>query len=190
MAPLNGARAALRDLNGLDPGRARAYGKILAAATVLIAAAWIALSAGGLDRRGEPIGGDFVSFWTASRFVLAGHPDLAYDTAAHWAAQKALFGPSLGYAAFFYPPTALLLCAPLGLLPYFASLAAWLAATGYAYVRVLRGFLPSLDSVTVLAFPAALVNATHGQNGFLSAALIGGAFLVLDRRPRLAGLLI
>ena len=34
-----------------------------------------------------------------------------------------------------------------------------------------------------------LVNLGHGQNGFLSAALLGGALAVLDRRPIVAGFL-
>jgi glycosyl transferase family 87 len=40
-----------------------------------------------------------------------------------------------------------------------------------------------------LAFPAVLINVGHGQNGFLTAALIGGALVLLDRRPLLAGIL-
>src|SRR5579884_2989506 len=40
-----------------------------------------------------------------------------------------------------------------------------------------------------LAFPAVLINIGHGQNGFLTAALLGGALVMLDRRPILAGLL-
>jgi hypothetical protein len=40
-----------------------------------------------------------------------------------------------------------------------------------------------------LAFPAVFVNLGHGHNGFLTAALIGGALAVLDRRPVLAGVL-
>jgi hypothetical protein len=40
------------------------------------------------------------------------------------------------------------------------------------------------------AFPAVFVNFTHGQNGFLTAALIGGAMVLLDRRPIVAGVLI
>ena len=40
-----------------------------------------------------------------------------------------------------------------------------------------------------LAFPAVLVNLGHGQNGFLTAALLGGALAVLDRRPLVAGIL-
>ncbi len=40
-----------------------------------------------------------------------------------------------------------------------------------------------------LAFPAVLINIGHGQNGFLTAALLGGALVLLERRPILAGIL-
>jgi hypothetical protein len=155
--------------------RARAYARLLIAVTLIAAVGWIALSPGGLDREGKPIGTDFVGFYAASRLALAGRPELAYDVDAHWAAQKALFGPSLGYTAFFYPPPALLIS---------------LAATGLAFYRVLRGYFPGLDPVAFLAFPAVFVNAAHGQNGFLSAALIGGGLMAMDSSPALAGVLL
>ena len=41
-----------------------------------------------------------------------------------------------------------------------------------------------------MAFPAVFVNIGHGQNGFLTTALLGGALQLLDRRPWLSGLLI
>jgi len=41
-----------------------------------------------------------------------------------------------------------------------------------------------------LAFPAVFINLGHGHNGFLTAALIGGALVLLDHRPILAGILI
>ena len=40
-----------------------------------------------------------------------------------------------------------------------------------------------------VAFPAVFVNLGHGHNGFLTAALIGTALLVLDRKPVVAGIL-
>ena len=40
-----------------------------------------------------------------------------------------------------------------------------------------------------VTFPAVFVNVGHGHNGLLTAALIGAALSVLDRRPLLAGLL-
>jgi alpha-1,2-mannosyltransferase len=183
------AASGLRDCGWLDAERARACKRILLAITALGCIGWIALGADGLDREGKPIGTDFVGFYSASRLALDGRPDLAYDVGAHWAAEKALFGPALGYTAFFYPPPALMICLPLALAPYFWSLATWLAATGYAYYRVLRLYLPSLDPAALLAFPAVFVNAAHGQNGFLSAALIGGGLFAMDRRPALAGVL-
>ncbi len=190
MVPLiRRAATALGDCAWLDAERARAYSRILLALMLIGAVGWIALSPGGLDREGKPIGTDFVGFYTASRLALDGRPELAYDVGSHWAAQKALFGPRLGYTAFFYPPPALLISLPLALAPYFWSLAAWLATTGYAFYRVLRSYLPSLDPVAFLAFPALFVNAAHGQNGFLSAALMGGGLLAMDARPALAGVL-
>ena len=40
-----------------------------------------------------------------------------------------------------------------------------------------------------LAFPAVLINIGHGQNGFLTAALLGAALIKLNRMPVLAGIL-
>jgi alpha-1,2-mannosyltransferase len=179
----------LSDFEWLDKERASAYGRILIGVTFAAALAWIARSPTGLDPKGTPIGADFVGFYAASRLALSGRPDLAYDVSAHWAAQKALFGANVGYTAFFYPPTCLVLCLPLALGSYFYALALWLTTTGYAYYRVLQGYWRGLEPATFFAFPAVFVNASHGQNGFLSAALIGGGLLVMDARPALAGLL-
>ena len=40
-----------------------------------------------------------------------------------------------------------------------------------------------------VAFPAVFVNLGHGHNGFLTAALMGFALLLLDRRPVISGIL-
>ncbi len=181
--------AVLRDADWLNRERALAYSRVLFVFTFAGALIWIALAHGGIDRAGKPLGTDFVSFWTASKLALDGRAAAVYDVAAHWDSQKALFGPDVAYSAFFYPPPYLLICLPLAALPYFWSLAAWLFATGYAYWRVLSAYAgPRVDAFALLAFPAFLVNAGHGQNGFLSAALIGGGALWLDKRPVLAGL--
>jgi hypothetical protein len=49
--------------------------------------------------------------------------------------------------------------------------------------------LAPLWLLLALAFPAVFVNLGHGHNGLLTAALIGTALAVLDRRPLLAGVL-
>ncbi len=41
-----------------------------------------------------------------------------------------------------------------------------------------------------LAFPGTFQNLIHGQNGFLTAGLLGGGLLLADRKPWLAGCLL
>ena len=41
-----------------------------------------------------------------------------------------------------------------------------------------------------LAYPAVFINLGHGHNGFLTAALLGCALVLLDRRPLAAGILL
>ncbi len=184
------AFAWLRDCVWLDASRARAYTWLLAAAALAVFFACMASNALGLNRGADPIGGDFVSFWAASRLALAGRADLAYDVSAHWAVQRTVLGPDVGYAAFFYPPPALLLYLPLGLAPYSLALFGWLGLTGYAALRVMRRFWPGLGVGPFLAFPAVTLNAVDGQNGFVSTALIGGGLALMDRRPAMAGALL
>jgi len=180
---------ALSRADWLTAKRARAWGWLLLGVTAVIGIAWVATARGGLDLAGKPLGTDFTSFWTASKLALAGSPASAYDVAAHHAQQVAIFGRDTGYAAFFYPPIFLLICLPLAALPYLASLAAWLTATGALYWRVARAWLgEAFGAMPIFAFPAVLSNIGHGQNGFLSAALFGGGALWLQRRPILAGL--
>ena len=179
----------LSDADWLTSERARAWCRILAVLSAVAAIAWVSLSRGGLDPLGQPLGTDFLSFWTASRLTLDGQPAAAYDPATHAAAQHALFPASTaGYFAFFYPPTFLILCLPLAAIPYLAALGVWLAAGFVALFACVRRLLPQgWSALPVVAFPAVLVNAGHGQNGFLSAACLGGAMLLLERRPFLAG---
>ena len=190
MPPSSRLVTALREAPWLTRQRAKAYGRILLAMSLLGMIVWVALSSGGLDRMGKPLGTDFIIFWTGSRLALGGHAAQVYDTAAYHAAQSRLFGRDVGYFPFFYPPLYLLVCLPLALMPYFAALTAWLAVTGLAYWRVTRAWLGDrFGALPIAAFPAVLVNIGHGQNGFLTTALFGGATLVLDRRPILAGIL-
>jgi hypothetical protein len=81
--------------------------------------------------------------------------------------------------------------AALAMLPYAWALALWMAVTLAAYLAVIRAILPRPETLLIaLAFPAVFVNLGHGQNGFLTAALLGGALLLLDARPVWAGVLV
>jgi hypothetical protein len=178
----------LRAADWLDAERARAYVRILLVVQAAGLAVLALTSSNGMDSRGEPLGTDFVSFWTAGRMALAGAPASVYDSAAHHAAEQALFGASLGWYAFFYPPVYLLLCMPLAVAPYFVALAGWIVATCAAYVLTLRQLVAKAVGVApLLAFPAVLTTIGHGQNAFLSTALFGAGTGFLAARPALAG---
>lgn len=186
--------AVVREASWLTPNRSIAYARILLVLTLILAAAWSALSAGGVDRLGRPLGTDFLSFWSASRLSLGGHPAWVYDVARHWRMERSVFPASkLGYEAFFYPPTYLLVCLPLALLPYLPALAAWLLVTGYACWRAVKAFLRPLGAglaAPMLAFPAVLANLGHGQNAFLITALFAAGAATMEARPLLAGALL
>ena len=181
-------RSAFRDAHWMTGSRAIAYRNVLLVMLGLSALLFLGLSRNGIDPMGRPIGTDFISFWAAAKVAATGHPAAVYDIATHWAAQKAQFpGVDLPYTAFFYPPVYLLICLPLALLPYFWSLAVWLFVTGFACLKTLPGRESGLGIATILAFPAAFINVLHGQNGFLTTALFGGGFMLLQRHPLAAG---
>jgi hypothetical protein len=189
--PVPGLARFARDANWLTAERARIFARLWLAMTLIAAVAWVLLAHHDVDLQGKPLGTDFASFWTASRLALSGHSAQAYDLDVHHAAQTQVFGRDVGYYAFFYPPVFLLICLPLAMLPYLASLGVWLVLTGAAYGAVVRRFAgEAVGWAAIFAFPAVLVNVGHGQNGFLSAALFGGGVLLLDRRPLLAGALL
>ena len=53
-----------------------------------------------------------------------------------------------------------------------------------------QGEATDLWLLLALAFPAVFINLGQAHNGFLTAALIGAALVMLDERPILAGILI
>ncbi|EJL26513.1 glycosyltransferase family 87 protein [Novosphingobium sp. AP12] len=183
----------LRRMDWLDAARARGYLRLLAVLNVMMLAALVLTSHGGIDRNGFLLGSDFVSFWTVGHMLHLGADP--YDGAAHIAAQRTFFASDTGYTAFFYPPLFLPFCRPLGLLGYFPALACWLIATGAVYIAALKVWWREAGTGTplwllFLAFPAVPIVITHGQTSFLVAGLLGlGAWLV-PSRPVLAGVLM
>ncbi len=184
--------AFLRQMNWLGAGRAQGYLRLLAAMNLAMLGWLLATSHQGIDANGFLLGSDFLSFWTTGRMLPAGSNP--YDAAAHIVAQRQFFASSDGFTAFFYPPSFLPFCWPLGLLPYFAALAAWLAATGAAWFAVARAWARACGVsggvVLALAFPAVPIVITHGQTSFLVAALLGLGLLLVPGRPALAGALL
>ena len=142
-----------------------------------------------LDAQGQPIANDFVNVIAAGRLALEGAAAAAYDWPLHKAAEVRAIGHDFAnYYPWPYPPTFLFAAAALALLPYLGAALIWLAATFAAYAAALRTILHDRVGILLaLGFPATIWNVTAGQNGFLTAALIGGTLGCLERRPALAG---
>jgi uncharacterized membrane protein YiaA len=145
-----------------------------------------------VDANGHPILIDYLGMWSAGRLALAGHAAAAYDWAAHKAVEIGAVGHDFdGYFSWFYPPTFFFATAPFAALPFVPALLAWVAAGLTLFLLGIRTVLPQRGStILAAAAPVVLWNATAGQNGYLSAAIIAGALALIDRRPIVAGALI
>jgi arabinofuranan 3-O-arabinosyltransferase len=142
-----------------------------------------------IDSLGRVIDNDFIAVWAAGRLVLDGHPAAAWDWSLHRAVEVAVAGRDFAsYYGWHYPPTFLFAAASLAMFPYLAAWALWMAVTLPAYVAAVRAIIGErIGIVLALGFPGVLWNLSVGQNGFLTAALIGGTLIFIERRPLLAG---
>lgn len=166
------------------------FALIIAQAIYLAASYWSGTWLVAPD--GSGVASDFVNVWAAGKLVWQGHPAAAYDWPVHKAVEVAAVGhPFDGYFGWHYPPTFLFVAAALALMPYAAAYALWVFATFPLYLAAIRAIVGERAGyVLAAAFPAVLGNFVVGQNGFLSAALLGGSLMLLERRPALAGVLI
>jgi len=182
----------LRSGDWLTPARARGYSLILLSLCAVAIAGWIAVSDGLIDRNGKPLGTDFSNVYAAGRLTWQGRPAEAYDPPLQHAAEKAVFaGREVPFYGWHYPPFFLAIAFLVAAVPYAWGLSIWLATSFTAYLMTMRAILPRSETLLIAAaFPAVFVNIGHGQNGFLTTALLGGALHLLDRRPWLAGVLI
>jgi hypothetical protein len=187
--------ATARSGDWLTPARMRAYPLILLTLFSLAAGGIALLSHDRMGPNNLPLGSDFSQVWIAGREVLAGYPEAPFDIERHAAAQRAEFASASGVFGWHYPPYFLAPAALLARLPYLQALFVWQFATLALYLAamlgILRGSNLSRGSIVVaaLAYPAVALNLGHGQNGFFTAALLGGGFALLHRRPALAGAL-
>jgi alpha-1,2-mannosyltransferase len=191
----------LRSGSWLTPERIRLY-----AIAALIASAggllFVLATAHGLnDYQGRPIGTDFSNVYAAGTYALEGRAEAPFDAPAQYAREKEIFGAATPFYGWHYPPFFLFIATLLAFLPYLPALAAWQGTTLALYLWSIRSILFSsfparneaqsshLWLLLAVAFPAVFVNLGHGHNGFLTAALMGLALLLLDGRPVVSGIL-
>lgn len=160
----------------------------------------VVTSDGRSDLLGRPLGTDFSNVYAAGTMVLEGRAAAAFDPAPHHAREQEIFGAGTPFYGWHYPPFFLFVAAVLATMPYGLALAVWQAITFALYLIAMRAIFDrghasparedggALMMLLTAAFPAVFINLGHGHNGFLSAALLGGA-LVLLHRPIIAGIL-
>ena len=152
--------------------------------SAFIAHGWI------IDEKGLGIPTDFVNVWSAGRLVLDGHPAWAYDWDLQKQVQVAVLGQSYpGNFAWHYPPPFLFVASLLAYFPYAVAFAGWAAVSFVPYLVVMRAIVGrSFGLLLAAAFPVVLTNTLVGQNGFLTASLIGATLYMIPVRPVLAGI--
>jgi hypothetical protein len=172
--------------------RLRVLAILSGAATLLAIIFLYATSSGTLDYSGRPLGTDFSNVWTAGKMAASGNAADAWDWAAHYRVQQAAHGSAeVDFYGWHYPPPFLMLAAALSFLPYLWALLIWQGVTLALLVYLTWSIVPQRRTIAFsLAAPVVLVCLTHGHNGFLTGALLGGGLLLLDRRPALAGVLL
>ena len=135
---------------------------------------------------------DFITTWSAGEMTLMGHAAAAYDWPTLKLVEESVLGhPFDGYLGWPYPPPFLFAAAFLALLPYAVAFVVWVFGTFLAYLAAIRAIIGDrVGYFLAAAFPAIVANAVIGQNGFLSAALIGGTLALMERSPICAGALL
>ena len=168
----------------------------LAAVTMLMLQSWavaigILLPPDLLHFGANPLGSDFTSFWGVGRMVLQGDAIGAYGPEGWLASQHPGAPSNDSRYGWFYPPLFLLLVAPLAAMPYVPALLAWSVAGAGLSLRTIRAMAPGRTALLLAAaFPGLWITAINGQNGGLLLACLGGALVLLDRKPVVAGILI
>src|SRR5258708_33402996 len=142
------------------------------------------------DEKGLGIPTDFVNVWSAGRLVLDGYPALAYDWDIQKQVQVAVLGQSYdGNFAWPYPPPFLFVASLLAHFPYPVAFIGWAAASLVPYLAIMRAIVGRpFGWLLAAAFPVVFTNTLVGQNGFLTASLIGGTLYLMPKRPVLAGI--
>src|SRR6266568_8077455 len=113
----------------------------------------------------RPTTTDFVSFYAAGVLANEGTPALAYDHAAHLAAEERVTEAGIEYQFFNYPPVFILLCAVLARLPYLVAFVLFEVATLAFYLVVacrILGERSGMEMVAICAFPLVFWNLGLG----------------------------
>jgi hypothetical protein len=146
---------------------------------------------GVVDADGLNVGKDYPVYYLAASMAWRGEAVSAYDREVLTSRSEEVLGFVSDDLPWLYPPTFFFILAPFAVLPLAWSLLAWTALNAGAVAAWAIGFSKKgWFALAALAFPASLLSLFAGQNGGVTAGLLGGGMLLLDRRPVIAGVLI
>ena len=142
------------------------------------------------DAQGGFIVTDFANVWAAGKLALDGQPALAWDWDIHKQVQETMLGQNhVGDYTWHYPPPFLFVAMISAHFSYASGLVGFAAVSFLPYVAVMRAVVGQRFGLVVgAAFPVVLANTMNGQNGFLTAALLGGTLVLMPTRPILSGI--
>jgi hypothetical protein len=134
---------------------------------------------------------DFTNLWGGGRMALEGHVGYLFSPDLYRSTIRAMLSPHMLDQEWSYPPSMLLIGAPLAALPILPAYLAWNAATLY-FLFVVSGWLGLPAKLRILAMfaPPVAVSVIMGQNGALTASLLLGGLFLAPRRPVAAGFLL
>lgn len=175
----------------VNPGRVALYAAVLLFCYAVFMATghfhhlWL------VDEDGRGRATDFVAAWAATQLASAGQAAMAYDLAAFTREQLTAVASIGGNYPWAYPPTYFLVIAALAPFSYAVGAVIWILCTMALYVGAVYLIVPRRSAIfAALASPFALWSFYSGQNGFFTAALIGGVLALLDSAPVAAGILL
>ena len=144
------------------------------------------------DAQGHPLVRDFLAFWAAGHQALNGSAPAAYDPRLEHVAEVAAMGhPFDGGFGWSYPPLFLFVAAALAAMPYTAAFLLWCGATAALFAVVVAYIARDRRALIVAPLtPWAVTSVLVGQNGMLTASLVGMALVWLEERPVLSGLML
>jgi arabinofuranan 3-O-arabinosyltransferase len=174
--------------------RVRLYAVSVAVAIAVIAVWEFLHGRSVIDPTGRPVCIDFCTIWVSGNFAASSDPVRVYDYPVFAAAQSSLVGPHrLNFPPYRYgyPPTFLFLTYLLGLMPYLTAFAVWTLTTLALYAVAIYAIVPRFAAVIAAFTPLVVAeNVLLGNNGALTAALIGLSLVLMERQPWLSGVFI
>lgn len=139
---------------------------------------------------GQPIGADYITYWSASQMAEQGRLAEGYQLDQIAAVQQ-LAAPVSTVWGWFYPPTFAVLLAPITSEDYLLSLFFFSVCGLLVFAAAIRHIAPPARFLPALLLaPALFINLCNGQNAALTAGIAGLGLSMLEKRPLLSGLLL